>query len=121
MRVRKSTIIRKLMPLAEAKTKIYNKSLKKNLEITAKGVKETANHASKSKPSTLAALDAKSQLRKAVVVKRTATHSNNQNNLKFSEMIVMRGEHEGNPTKVTVGRKRTDRHLLYCITAKKKK
>lgn len=109
----------KLMPLAKSGTKVYNKSIQENVYITAKGIKETAHHASRTMPSTMAALDARMQLRTArKSFTTTAGHSKQQRDMKLVELVVMKGTKNGRKTKVTVGKKASGKHLLYCITSK---
>ncbi len=112
------SIKQKLSPLKNKS--LHNKDLKEKVKITSKGINETAWHASKSKRSTLAAMDAKRQIKTAKHVKTTGTKgTRRQKEMGLVSLEEMRGKYNRNRTKVMLGRNGKGKLRLYSITAKK--
>lgn len=88
------------------------------VKITAKGIRETAFHASKSAASTEAALDIVNQIRTAKdPTIRIPKPGRQTKEFGFKVLFILKGTHKGHVTKVTVGMKRKGSVLEYCITA----
>ena len=117
---RKRAIVEKLTPMLGEK--VRNTEMKKNIYITPKGLSETAHHAAKSELSTIAAMDAKRQLRDAKLVTTVKPKTNRrQRDMRLVKMKKMRGSIAGCTTNVYVGVSDTRQHLMYSITAKRKR
>jgi hypothetical protein len=98
---------------------IFNIALNDFIHVRFLSIQETTNHASATYESTLAVTYLTEILEKATVTKRVKPKANNQNQKRFSEIIIMQyskpilGE-----IKLTVGVLRGSRqHIQYCITA----
>ena len=100
---------------------IRNTATGKSVRIVKGSIKETAHHAQGDTLSTIAAMDARRQIRDAKPV-RTAKPKNNkrQKEMNIVEMTVMKGKLLTTETKVLTGKTTDGSELLYSITAKKK-
>lgn len=101
---------------------VKNTATGRQVRIVKDSVKETAHHAQGDTLSTLAAMDARRQIRDAKLV-RTAKAKNNrrQTDMKLNEVTVMKGKLLTADTKVIVGKRGKYEHVLYSITAKPRK
>jgi len=102
---------------------IFNVALKDFIHIKFLSIQETARLAAADYQSTLAITFLTEILEKAKIIKRDKPKPNNQNQKRFSEVIIMQYD---KPTfgkiKLTVGVLRGSRQKIqYCITAIKKK
>lgn len=119
-RSRKRAIVRRLKPLQGST--VRNIAMNKDVYITANGFKETAFHGSRTELSTIAALDAKRQLRSArPVAKIKAKKNGMQKAMHLVTMTKMKNSIAGHPTKVNVGNTGSGYTVLYSITAKRRK
>ena len=101
---------------------IFNVALKDFIHIRFLSIQETMNHAGATYESTLAVTYLTEILEKATVVKRVKPKPNNQNQKRFSEVIVMQYNKPAfGDVKLIVGVLRGSRqNIQYCITAIKK-
>ena len=99
--------------------RVYNRSLKNNINIRFLSITETIRHAAKTYESTLAMLQLDSILRNAVKYgKPKPPKKGVKNQAAFSQMREMRYDLAGVGTvKMMVGIKRTGEIIQYCITA----
>jgi aromatic ring-opening dioxygenase LigB subunit len=98
---------------------IYNKSLKDFINVRFLSIQETAGHASHTYKSTIAVTFLTEILEKAKRIKSVKPKSENKNQQRFSEMIVMEHSKKDFETiKLTVGvLKGSKQKVQYCITA----
>ena len=98
---------------------IFNLVLNDFIHVRFLSIQETAEHAASTYKSTLAVTYLTEILEKATVVKRVKPKPNNQNQKRFSEMIIMQyNKREFGEIKLTVGVLRESRkNIQYCITA----
>jgi len=98
---------------------IYNISLHDFIHIRFLSIQETVVYASFSYKSTLAVTFLTEILEKATIVKRVKPKPNNQNQKRFSEVIIMQyNKRAFGKIKLTVGVLRGSRQKIqYCITA----
>ncbi|GHT25708.1 hypothetical protein AGMMS4957_20930 [Bacteroidia bacterium] len=106
--------------IAENMTKqIYNESLKDFINVRFLSIQETAGHASHTYNSTFAVTFLTEILEKAKQIKSVKPKTENKNQARFSEIIVM--EHsiaDIGSIKLTVGvLKGSKQKVQYCITA----
>lgn len=99
--------------------RVYNRSLKNNINIRFLSITETIRHAAKTYESTLAMLQLDTILRNAVKYgKPKPPKKGVKNQAAFSQMREMRYDLAGVGTvKMMVGTKRTGEIIQYCITA----
>jgi len=99
--------------------RVYNRSLKNNINIRFLSITETIRHAAKTYESTLAMLQLDTILRNAVKYgKPKPPKKGVKNQAAFSQMREMRYDLAGVGTvKMMVGIKRTGEIIQYCITA----
>ena len=99
--------------------RVYNRSLKNNINIRFLSITETIRHAAKTYESTLAMLQLDTILRNAVKYGKPKPPKKGVNNqAAFSQMREMRYDLAGVGTvKMMVGIKRTGEIIQYCITA----
>lgn len=99
--------------------RVYNRSLKDNINIRFLSITETIRHAAKTYESTLAMLQLDTILRNAVKYgKPKPPKKGVKNQAAFSQMREMRYDLAGVGTvKMMVGIKRTGEIIQYCITA----
>jgi hypothetical protein len=98
---------------------IFNLALNDFIHVRFLSIQETAEHAAAIYKSTLAVTFLTEILEKAKVVKRVNPKENNQNQKRFSEIIIMQYEKKAfGKIKLTVGVLRGSRkNIQYCITA----
>jgi len=98
---------------------IFNKSLNDFINVRFLSMQETAGHASHTYKSTLAVTYLTEVLENAKYVTSVKPKSENKNQQRFSEMIVMEYSKEDFETiKLTVGvLKGSKQRIQYCITA----
>ncbi|MDR0799277.1 MAG: hypothetical protein LBN18_05930 [Dysgonamonadaceae bacterium] len=98
---------------------IYNADLHGFIHVRFLSIQETAEHAAATYKSTLAVTYLTEILEKAKVVKRVQPKTNNQNQKRFSEIIIMQYVKASfGKIKLTVGVLRgSKQHIQYCITA----
>ena len=98
---------------------VYNIDLNDFINVRFLSIQETSLLAALSYKSTLAVTFLSEILEKATVKERVKPKPNNQNQKRFSEMILMRYDKEEFGTiKLTVGVLKTSRQKIqYCITA----
>ena len=101
---------------------IFNRALNDFIHIRFLSIQETAEHAAFTYRSTLAVTYLTEILEKATVEKRVKPKTNNQNQKRFSEMIIMQYNKKAfGKIKLTVGiLKGSHKNIQYCITAIKK-
>jgi len=101
---------------------IFNYTLRDFIHVRFLSIQETAEHASFNYKSTLAVTYLTEILENATVEKRVKPKSNNQNQKRFSEMILMQYNKKAfGKIKLTVGVLRGNQQKIqYCITAIKK-
>lgn len=99
---------------------VFNQSLKANVKINGKGLKETAWHASKSKSSAILALNILHIIRNA---RRHGNkdgyppHSRMQNEMGIERVFLFKCAVKRIGTaNLTIGRKRSGNYVEYCIT-----
>ena len=99
--------------------RVYNRSLKNNINIRFLSITETIRHAAKTYESTLAMLQLDTILRNAVKYgKPKPPKKGVKNQAAFSQMREIRYDLAGVGTvKMMVGIKRTGEIIQYCITA----
>ena len=98
---------------------VYNVALKDFISVRFLSMQETSLLAALSYKSTLAVTYLTEILERAVVVERVKPKQDNQNQKRFSEMILMRyNKKEFGAIKLTVGVLRGSRQKIqYCVTA----
>ena len=98
---------------------IYNIALKDFIHVRFLSIQETLEHAAFTYKSTLAVTYLTEILEKAMVEKRVKPKPNNQNQKRFSEVIIMQyNKRAFGKIKLTVGVLRGSRQKIqYCITA----
>ena len=98
---------------------IFNIALNDFINVRFLSIQETAEHAAFSYQSTLAVTYLTEILEKATVEKRVKPKPNNQNQKRFSEIIVMQYQKRSfGKIKLTVGVLRgSQKKIQYCITA----
>jgi len=98
---------------------IYNTDLKDFISVRFLSIQETSLLAALSYKSTLAVTYLTEILERAIVVERVKPKPNNQNQKRFSEMILMKyDKKEFGKIKLTVGVLKGSRQKIqYCITA----
>ena len=98
---------------------VYNIDLKDFISVRFLSIQETSLLAALSYKSTLAVTYLTEILEKAIVIERVKPKPNNQNQKRFSEMILMQyDKKEFGAIKLTVGVLRSSRQKIqYCITA----
>jgi len=101
------------------KKHIYNVALNDFIHVRFLSVQETAEHAAFTYKSTLAVTFLTEILEKAVVEKRVKSKPNNQNQKRFSEIIIMQyNKRAFGKIKLTIGiLKGSRQNIQYCITA----
>lgn len=99
---------------------VKNTATGKSVRIVGNSVKETVHHAQGDTLSTLAAMDAKRQIRDAKPVRIAKAKANRrQKEMKLDEVTVMKGKLLTMETKVITGKQKQGDTVLYSITAKK--
>ncbi|MCL2028431.1 MAG: hypothetical protein FWG79_08110 [Bacteroidales bacterium] len=98
---------------------VFNIALNDFIHIRFLSIQETVNHASATYESTLAITYLTEILEKATVKKRVKPKPNNQNQKRFSDIIIMQYDKpKFGKIKLTVGVLRGSRqNVQYCITA----
>ena len=98
---------------------IFNIALNDFIHIRFLSIQETAEHAAFTYKSTLAVTYLSEILEKATIVKRVKPKPDNQNQKRFSEVIIMQyNKRAFGKIKLTVGVLRGSRQKIqYCITA----
>jgi len=98
---------------------IYNIALNDFIHVRFLSIQETAEHAAFTFKSTLAVTYLTEILEKAKIEKRVKPKPNNQNQKRFSEIIIMQyNKREVGKIKLTVGVLKGSRQSIqYCITA----
>jgi len=98
---------------------IFNIALNDFIHVRFLSIQETAEHAAFTYKSTLAVTYLTEILEKATVEKRVKPKPNNQNQKRFSEMIIMQYSKKAfGKIKLTVGVLKSSRkNIQYCITA----
>ncbi|GHV13193.1 hypothetical protein FACS1894162_9080 [Bacteroidia bacterium] len=98
---------------------IYNKSLKEFINVRFLSIQETAGHASHTYKSTIAVTFLTEILEKSKQIKSVKPKSENKNQGRFSEIIVMEhSKKDFGKIKLTVGvLKGSKQKVQYCITA----
>ena len=98
---------------------IFNLALNDFIHVRFLSIKETVEHAAFTYKSTLAVTYLTEILEKAKIIDRVKPKVNNQNQKRFSEIIIMQhNKKEFGKIKVTVGVLRgSKQHIQYCITA----
>jgi hypothetical protein len=98
---------------------VYNIDLKDFINVRFLSIQETSLLAALSYKSTMAVTYLTEILERAVVIERVRPKPNNQNQKRFSEMILMKyDKKEFGTIKLTVGVLRSSRQKIqYCITA----
>ncbi len=92
----------------------------RKVEFTADSVKETATHAAKTYPSTLAALRVAEALGKAELVRSSKADTATQRRMKLRTMHELTARLDGiGPVKIMVGERANRRILHYCITKRR--
>jgi alpha-galactosidase len=86
--------------------------------VNANSIRETIEHASKSKKSSICALYMDKVIKEASLIKTSKPKSGTQTKkFKFIEMMIMEAEIEKlGKSKLTVGMKRSKDYIQYCIT-----
>lgn len=99
--------------------KMFNLSLREDINIRQVSMLETMEHAAKSYLSTLAVLQLDAILTNSIVVRTVPKDPNSKNQEKFDKMIIMQYQCPGiGSVKLTVGvMRRTHDKVQYCITA----
>jgi len=98
---------------------IFNVALNDFIHVRFLSIQETVEHASYTYKSTLAVTYLTEILEKATVVSRVKPKPNNQNQKRFSEVIIMQfNKRTFGKIKLTVGvLKGSRKNIQYCITA----
>ena len=98
---------------------IFNVALNDFIHVRFLSIQETVEHASYTYKSTLAVTYLTEILEKATVVNRVKPKPNNQNQKRFSEVIIMQfNKRTFGKVKLTVGvLKGSRKNIQYCITA----
>ena len=98
---------------------VYNIDLKDFISVRFLSIQETSLLAALSYKSTLAVTYLTEILERAIVIERVQPKPNNQNQKRFSEMIIMKyDKKEFGTIKLTIGVLRSSRQKIqYCITA----
>jgi len=98
---------------------VFNRELNDFIHIRFLSIQETAEHAAFTYKSTLAVTFLTEILERARVEKHVKSKINNQNQKRFSEMIIMQfNKKEFGKIKLTVGvLKGSRKNIQYCITA----
>jgi hypothetical protein len=98
---------------------VCNVALNDFIHVRFLSIQETAEHAAFTYKSTLAVTHLTEILEKATVIKRDTPKPNNQNQKRFSEIIIMQyNKRSFGKIKLTVGVLRGSRKKIqYCITA----
>jgi len=98
---------------------IYNIALKDFIHVRFLSLQETVEHAAYTYKSTLAVTYLTETMKKATVTNRVKPKPNNQNQKRFSEIIIMQfNKREFRKIKLTVGVLNGSRkNIQYCITA----
>lgn len=117
---RREIIKRDMQPLLYKKLPCNAKGIKK-VVVVKKSISETAQHASKSKASTRAALRLPEALKKAHFVCSQKIHGHQQRSMKIKDVKICKSKLAGiGIVKLTIGKREKD-YVHYCITAYKKK
>jgi len=98
---------------------VFNRELNDFIHVRFLSIQETAEHAAFTYKSTLAVTFLTEILERARVEKHVKSKINNQNQKRFSEMIIMQfNKKEFGKIKLTVGvLKGSRKNIQYCITA----
>jgi hypothetical protein len=98
---------------------IFNIALKDFIHVKFLSIQETARYAALEYKSTLAVTFLTEILERATIIKRVKPKQDNQNQKRFSEIIVMRyNKQQLGKIKLTVGvLKGSKQNIQYCITA----
>lgn len=98
--------------------RVFNHSLKANINVRYLSVTETVSKAARTYLSTLAVLQLDTILAQAKKHGPVQTPKHNSNQKDFVKMIIMRLNLVGiGMVKMTVGVKQSGEHIQYCITA----
>jgi len=106
--------------IAENSTKqVFNKSLNDFINVRFLSIQETAGHASHTHKSTVAVCFLTEILKNAIRIANVKPKTENKNQQRFSEIIVMEHLQEGfGKIKLTVGvLKGSKQNIQYCVTA----